>query len=68
MLVTGGLAIWRGFVVVACYDIDRDKEELRFYPLDRQLDNQYCSRHDTDSRVLMLSRRYYKTLFECGSS
>uniref|UniRef100_A0A915BH36 Protein RIC1 homolog n=2 Tax=Parascaris univalens TaxID=6257 RepID=A0A915BH36_PARUN len=57
MLVTGGLAIWRGFVVVACYDIDRDREELRFYPLDRQLDNQYCSRHDTDSRVLMLSRR-----------
>ncbi|VDM36928.1 unnamed protein product [Toxocara canis] len=62
MLVTGGLAVWRGFVLVACYDIDRDREQLRFYPLDRQLDNQYCSRHDTDSRILMLSRRGDKVI------
>lgn len=59
MLVTGGLAIWNGFAVVSCYDIKRDKEELRFYPFACQLDNQYCSRHPTDSRVLMLSRRLY---------
>ncbi|VDK51686.1 unnamed protein product [Anisakis simplex] len=62
MLVTGGLAIWRGFVMVACYDLDRDCEQLRFYPLDRQLDNQFCSRHETDSRVLMFSERDDKVI------
>lgn len=62
MLVTGGLAVWRGFAMAACYDIDRDKEELRFYPLDRQLDNQFCTRHSTESRILMLSRREDKVI------
>uniref|UniRef100_A0A0N5AX60 Protein RIC1 homolog n=1 Tax=Syphacia muris TaxID=451379 RepID=A0A0N5AX60_9BILA len=57
MLVTGGLAVWKRFAIVSCYDVNRDNEELRFYPFDSQLDNQYCIRHGTDSRVLMLSRR-----------
>ena len=63
MLVTGGLAVWKGFAVVSCYDINYDKEELRFYPFDRQLDNQYCTKHATHSRVLMLSRRFAFSCF-----
>lgn len=62
VLITGGVAVWRGFVVAACYDINRDKEELRFYPVDRQLDNQFCTRHTVESRVLMLSQREDKVI------
>lgn len=57
MLVTGGMTIWGGYVVIACYDIDRCKEELRFYPLENQLNNQFCIRHPISSRILLLSRR-----------
>lgn len=62
MLVTGGMTIWEGYVVVACYDIDRSKEELRFYPLENQLNNQFCIRHAIRSRMLLLSRRQNKLI------
>ncbi|MCP9261481.1 Protein RIC1 [Dirofilaria immitis] len=58
MLVTGGMTIWEGYVVITCYDIDHSKEELRFYPLESQLNNQFCTRHPISSRVLLLNRRY----------
>lgn len=57
MLVTGGMTIWKGHVVIACYDIERSKEELRIYPLEDQLNNQFCIRHPINSRILLLSRR-----------
>lgn len=57
MLVTGGITIWGGHVVIACCDIDHSKEELRFYPLENQLNNQFCIRHSTTSRMLLLNRR-----------
>lgn len=43
--------------MVACYDSDRAKEELRFYPVDQQLDNHFCTKHPTDSRILTFSIR-----------
>uniref|UniRef100_A0A915Q7R5 Protein RIC1 homolog n=1 Tax=Setaria digitata TaxID=48799 RepID=A0A915Q7R5_9BILA len=62
MLVTGGMTIWGGYVVIACYDIDRSKEELRFYPLENQLNNHFCIRHSVNSRILLLSRRQNKLI------
>ncbi|KAL3993953.1 RIC1 family protein [Acanthocheilonema viteae] len=62
MLVTGGMTIWGGYVVIACYDIDRSKEELRFYPLENQLNNQFCIRHSVNSRMLLLNRRQNKLI------
>ncbi len=60
MVVTGGLALWQGFAAAACYDVEREREELRFYPLDRRLDNAFASRYETDARVLMLNTRWNK--------
>ncbi|KAM3719655.1 Guanine nucleotide exchange factor [Dirofilaria immitis] len=62
MLVTGGMTIWEGYVVITCYDIDHSKEELRFYPLESQLNNQFCTRHPISSRVLLLNRRQNKLI------
>ncbi|OZC11803.1 hypothetical protein X798_00984, partial [Onchocerca flexuosa] len=62
MLVTGGMTVWEEYVVIACYDIDRSKEELRFYPLENQLNNQFCTRHSLSSRILLLSRRHNKLI------
>ncbi|VDO37089.1 unnamed protein product [Onchocerca flexuosa] len=62
MLVTGGMTVWEEYVVIACYDIDRSKEELRFYPLENQLNNQFCTRHSLSSRILLLSRRNKRSI------
>ncbi|VDN58497.1 unnamed protein product [Dracunculus medinensis] len=62
LITTGGLAIWNGFIMVACYDSDRAKEELRFYPVDQQLDNHFCTKHPTDSRILTFSIRGNKLI------
>lgn len=56
--MTGGLSVWENHAVVACFDIDSCREELRFYPLDVQLSDHFCMKHPLDSRILLLSRRY----------
>uniref|UniRef100_A0A914XEF7 Protein RIC1 homolog n=1 Tax=Plectus sambesii TaxID=2011161 RepID=A0A914XEF7_9BILA len=57
MYVTGGVCLWRGFAVAACYDVDKEKDDLRFYPLSRQLDNQYCTRWFAEAQILMMNLR-----------
>ncbi|VDM97826.1 unnamed protein product [Thelazia callipaeda] len=62
MFVTGGMTICYEHVVLACYDTDRCKEELRFYPLENQLNDQFCIKHPVSSRILLLTRRHNKLI------
>ncbi|EYB84367.1 hypothetical protein Y032_0317g2308 [Ancylostoma ceylanicum] len=57
LMVTGGVMVWRGTVGTACYDVDSSREQLRFYPLSKKLDNHYASFHDLGCRVIMMSSR-----------
>ncbi|RCN39586.1 hypothetical protein ANCCAN_14484 [Ancylostoma caninum] len=57
LMVTGGVMVWRGTVGTACYDVDSSREQLRFYPLSKKLDNYYASFHDLECRVIMMSSR-----------
>ncbi|RCN28666.1 hypothetical protein ANCCAN_25591, partial [Ancylostoma caninum] len=57
LMVTGGVMVWRGTVGTACYDVDSSREQLRFYPLSKKLDNHYASFHDLECRVIMMSSR-----------
>uniref|UniRef100_A0A8C5BGM0 Protein RIC1 homolog n=1 Tax=Gadus morhua TaxID=8049 RepID=A0A8C5BGM0_GADMO len=43
MTVTGGLAWWKDFVVVACYNFIDQQEELRLYLRSSNLDNAFAS-------------------------
>uniref|UniRef100_A0A3B5BHS5 Protein RIC1 homolog n=1 Tax=Stegastes partitus TaxID=144197 RepID=A0A3B5BHS5_9TELE len=55
MTVTGGLAWWNDFVVVACYNFIDQQEQLRFYQRSSNLDNAFASVTKLHSDTLLLN-------------
>ncbi|CAB1318158.1 unnamed protein product [Coregonus sp. 'balchen'] len=55
MTVTGGLAWWNDFVVVACYNFIDQQEELRLYLRSSNLDNAFASITKLHSDTLLLN-------------
>ncbi|XP_048201934.1 guanine nucleotide exchange factor subunit RIC1 isoform X4 [Perognathus longimembris pacificus] len=55
MIVTGGLAWWNDFMVLACYNINDHQEELRVYLRTSNLDNAFAHVTKTQAETLLLS-------------
>uniref|UniRef100_A0A672YIB9 Protein RIC1 homolog n=1 Tax=Sphaeramia orbicularis TaxID=375764 RepID=A0A672YIB9_9TELE len=55
MTVTGGLAWWNDFVVVACYSFIDQQEQLRLYLRSSNLDNAFASVTKLHSDTLLLN-------------
>uniref|UniRef100_A0A8D3BSQ2 Protein RIC1 homolog n=1 Tax=Scophthalmus maximus TaxID=52904 RepID=A0A8D3BSQ2_SCOMX len=55
MAVTGGLAWWKDFVVVACYNFIDHQEQLRLYQRSSNLDNAFASVTKLHSDTLLLN-------------
>ncbi|XP_067431192.1 guanine nucleotide exchange factor subunit RIC1 isoform X1 [Thunnus thynnus] len=55
MTVTGGLAWWKDFVVVACYNFIDQQEQLRLYHRSSNLDNAFASVTKLHSDTLLLN-------------
>ncbi|KAK9532413.1 hypothetical protein VZT92_009795 [Zoarces viviparus] len=55
MTVTGGLAWWKDFVVVACYNYIDQQEQLRLYQRSSNLDNAFASVTKLHSDTLLLN-------------
>ncbi|XP_051732779.1 guanine nucleotide exchange factor subunit RIC1 isoform X3 [Ctenopharyngodon idella] len=55
MAVTGGLAWWNDFVVVACYNFIDRQEELRLYVRSSNLDNAFASVTKLHADTLLLN-------------
>ncbi|KAG5272996.1 hypothetical protein AALO_G00171580 [Alosa alosa] len=55
LTVTGGLAWWNDFVVIACYNFIDQQEELRLYPRSSNLDNAFASTTKLHSDTLLLN-------------
>ncbi|XP_066502734.1 guanine nucleotide exchange factor subunit RIC1 isoform X2 [Hoplias malabaricus] len=55
MTVTGGIAWWKDFVVVACYNIIDQQEELRLYHRSCNLDNAFASITKLHAETLLLN-------------
>ncbi|XP_068609272.1 guanine nucleotide exchange factor subunit RIC1 [Brachionichthys hirsutus] len=55
MAVTGGLAWWNDFVVVACYSFIDQQEQLRLYRRSTNLDNAFASVTKLHSHTLLLN-------------
>ncbi|KAM9306552.1 guanine nucleotide exchange factor subunit RIC1 [Pholidichthys leucotaenia] len=55
MTVTGGLAWWNDFVVVACYNFIDQQEQLRLYQRSSNLDNSFASVTKLHSDTLLLN-------------
>lgn len=41
-IVTGGLLWWDDFVIMGCYSLLQQSDELRLYPKDTKLDNRFA--------------------------
>ncbi|XP_048834851.1 guanine nucleotide exchange factor subunit RIC1-like [Brienomyrus brachyistius] len=54
MVVTAGLAWWNNHIVVTCYNLAEQREELRFYPQKSNLDNAHASTTKLHSETLLL--------------
>ncbi|TNM91995.1 hypothetical protein fugu_019007 [Takifugu bimaculatus] len=55
MTVTGGLAWWKDFVMVACYNFIDQQEQLRLYHRSTNLDNAFASVTKLHSDTLLLN-------------
>jgi len=54
-VVVGGMMWWNSFLVVAVYDIPKDRDEIRFYPRDSRLDNKFAHVKRLPSQIMLLS-------------
>ncbi|XP_032069019.1 RAB6A-GEF complex partner protein 1 [Thamnophis elegans] len=55
MTVTGGLAWWNDFIVIACYNLSDRQEELRVYLRTANLDNTFAHITKVQAETLLLS-------------
>ncbi|XP_052569689.1 guanine nucleotide exchange factor subunit RIC1 isoform X4 [Peromyscus californicus insignis] len=55
MIVTGGLAWWNDFMVLACYNLSDRQEELRLYLRTSNLDNAFAHVTRAPAETLLLS-------------
>jgi len=54
-VVSGGLLWWREHVVVACYTVSTNCDELRLYPRDAKLDNSAATIVPVDRQALLIN-------------
>ncbi|KAG5887614.1 hypothetical protein JTB14_002623 [Gonioctena quinquepunctata] len=54
-IVAGGLLWWRDYIVMGCYSILDNGEELRFYPRDSKLDNKFARIVRVGAPILLMN-------------
>lgn len=55
-VVAGGLVWWRQYLIVGCYNIGADRDEIRIYPRDSpRLDNNFSTSTQVSGQILLLS-------------
>lgn len=54
-IVVGGLLWWRDYIIVGCYSIVDNADELRFYARDSKLDNKFARIIRINSPLLLIN-------------
>lgn len=54
-VVTGGLVWWQDFIIMACYSMLEERDELRIYPRDAKLDNKFARIVPVGAPVMLLN-------------
>ena len=67
-IVTGGLLWHRGFLIASSYSLLDDKDEVRIYPRDTRLDNNYVRTVRMPSQVLLLNTLKDRLLTFCANA
>ncbi|XP_033737683.1 RAB6A-GEF complex partner protein 1-like [Pecten maximus] len=55
LVVSGGMAWWKDFICVACYNIVGQRDEIKCYPRSCKLDNTFAISTKVPSQVLLLN-------------
>lgn len=66
-VVTGGLLWWRDHVVMGCYSILENRDEIRIYPRDSRLDNMFVKMVRVSAQVLLLNTLRDRLITFCAS-
>ncbi|XP_072747704.1 guanine nucleotide exchange factor subunit Rich isoform X1 [Anoplolepis gracilipes] len=67
-IVTGGLLWHKGYLIASSYSILDDKDEIRIYPRDTRLDNNYVKSIRMPSQVLLLNTMKERLLTFCSNA
>ncbi|XP_069682235.1 guanine nucleotide exchange factor subunit Rich isoform X2 [Periplaneta americana] len=66
-VVTGGLLWWRDQVVMGCYSIVENRDEIRIYPRDARLDNMFVKVTRMLAQVLLLNTLRDRLITFCAN-
>ena len=67
-IVTGGVLWWKDFLVIGCFNISANRDEVRLYPREARLENAYCTIEEVDAQVLLLNRMGDRLVVYCANS
>jgi len=67
-VVTGGLLWWKEFLVIGCYNLINNRDEVRIYPRESRLDNSYASSETVDAQVLLINKLEDRLVVYCANS
>ena len=67
-IVTGGVLWWKEFLVVGCFNISGNRDEVRLYPREARLESGYCTIEEVDAQVLLLNRLGDRLVVYCANS
>ncbi|XP_014204575.1 guanine nucleotide exchange factor subunit Rich [Copidosoma floridanum] len=67
-IVTGGLLWYRGYLITSSYSIPENEDEIRLYPRDVRLDNNFVRSIKMPSQVLLLNILKNLLLVFCANS
>lgn len=68
MVVSGGITWWKDFMVLACYNIPGQRDEVRCYPRSCKLDNTFAQVCKVPSPVLLLNTFRDSLIIFCADS
>ncbi|PSN48149.1 hypothetical protein C0J52_08719 [Blattella germanica] len=66
-VVTGGLLWWRDHIVMGCYSIVENRDEIRIYPRDTRLDNTFVKVTRVPAQVLLLNTLHDRLISFCAN-
>ncbi|XP_018917373.1 guanine nucleotide exchange factor subunit Rich isoform X2 [Bemisia tabaci] len=67
MIVTGGLLWWQSYIVLGCYNLPDDEDQVRFYPREARLSNDNMTCINVPSQVLLIDALNDRLVIFCAN-
>ncbi|XP_059485791.1 guanine nucleotide exchange factor subunit Rich [Neocloeon triangulifer] len=67
-VVTGGILWWRSFIILGCYNIVQSRDEIRIYPKETRLADNFAKVEKAEAQVLILNSFRDRLVTFCSDS